>query len=217
MFKPAPDSHSHSHSSPSHLAPSYAGPSHYPPSVPPMGTVLAHPSHSTPAFQQPQLPQPTPQQQWDPNLLARYAEFQLQQNHQRQQRALLEMQRQQLAELGVPLDDKSLLDDIFGMNAGPSTQGRSMSDGALAGLGPGGGLGADLGMSSSGGDFIWPTVSSKPRSGGGGAREDEHGGAWGYGLGDEGPFPSPHSTEEARDKRGRDGGHGMPEKRIRVS
>nr|ODN87816.1 hypothetical protein L203_03017 [Cryptococcus depauperatus CBS 7841] len=86
---------------------------------------------------------------WDQQLLARYAEFQLQQNHQRQQRLLLEKQRQQLAELGVPLDDKSLLDEIFG------------------------GVGARTGMASSpimplesannagsgdpnGMDFIWP-------------------------------------------------------------
>ncbi|ORX33807.1 hypothetical protein BD324DRAFT_200472 [Kockovaella imperatae] len=55
--------------------------------------------------------------QWDPALLARYAEFQLHQNHQRQQRALLEQQRQQLADLGIPVEDKSLLDQLFGNNA----------------------------------------------------------------------------------------------------
>ena len=59
----------------------------------------------------PSLPSNT---QWDSNLLSKYAEFQLQQNHQRQQRALLERQRQQLVELGIPVDDKSLLDQLFG-------------------------------------------------------------------------------------------------------
>jgi MADS-box transcription factor len=60
--------------------------------------------------------------QWDPDMLSRYAEYQLQQNHQRQQRILLERQRHQLAELGIPVDDSGLLDQIFagGPSAGPS-------------------------------------------------------------------------------------------------
>lgn len=98
--------------------------------------------------------------QWDQNLLARYAEFQLQQNHQRQQRILLERQRQQLAELGVPLDEKNLLDEIFG-GVGAS---RSVSGGAdPSGAGPGSALLTGLGNTASEGreegnslEFIWP-------------------------------------------------------------
>lgn len=58
--------------------------------------------------------------QWDPEMVSRYAEYQLQQNHQRQQRILLERQRHQLAELGIPTDDSQLLDQIFagGQGAG---------------------------------------------------------------------------------------------------
>ena len=98
--------------------------------------------------------------QWDQNLLARYAEFQLQQNHQRQQRILLEKQRQQLAELGVPLDEKNLLDEIFG-GVGAS---RSASGGAgPSGADPGSASLMGLGNTTSEGreegngvEFIWP-------------------------------------------------------------
>ncbi|KIR32883.1 transcriptional activator [Cryptococcus deuterogattii 2001/935-1] len=98
--------------------------------------------------------------QWDQNLLARYAEFQLQQNHQRQQRILLEKQRQQLAELGVPLDEKNLLDEIFGgVGAGRSGSGNAGTFGAgsgsvpLAGLGNTASDGREEGNSL---EFIWP-------------------------------------------------------------
>ncbi|RSH85471.1 hypothetical protein EHS25_004867 [Saitozyma podzolica] len=60
------------------------------------------------AFTSQDVPQPT--QNGNPNVLDRYAEFQMHQNHQRQQRVL--------AELGIPLQDKSLLDDIFGDRVG---------------------------------------------------------------------------------------------------
>ncbi|WWC69218.1 uncharacterized protein I206_103155 [Kwoniella pini CBS 10737] len=58
--------------------------------------------------------------QWNEQLIAKYAEFQLQQNHQRQQRLLLERQRHQLQQMGVPVDERSLLDEIFGGGGGGS-------------------------------------------------------------------------------------------------
>ncbi|WVQ98982.1 hypothetical protein IAU59_006114 [Kwoniella sp. CBS 9459] len=104
--------------------------------------------------------------QWDRDMIARYAEFQLQQNHQRQQRILLEKQRQQLAYLGVPLDDRSLLDEIFG---GMSSSGGAGGGGGGSGSGNAGraeyiplddsqnlgGAGA-----STSGEFIWPLAGS---------------------------------------------------------
>ena len=76
--------------------------------------------------------------QWDANLAARYAEFQLQQNHQRQQRLLLERQRAQLAELGVNLDgDRRLLEDVFGASASAGRGMQSQSHGQGQGQGHG--------------------------------------------------------------------------------
>ncbi|OWZ34893.1 transcriptional activator [Cryptococcus neoformans AD2-60a] len=98
--------------------------------------------------------------QWDQNLLARYAEFQLQQNHQRQQRILLEKQRQQLAELGVPLDEKNLLDEIFGgvgasrsASGGAGPSGADPGSASLMGLGNTASEGREEG---NGVEFIWP-------------------------------------------------------------
>ncbi|WVR05352.1 hypothetical protein IAU60_002366 [Kwoniella sp. DSM 27419] len=99
--------------------------------------------------------------QWDQNLLARYAEFQLQQNHQRQHRLLLERQRQQLAHLGVPLDERSLLDDIFGGmgSAGTSTAGR-MPAGESEFIGMPEGVAQPATE-----EFVWPIGSSAGGSG----------------------------------------------------
>ena len=109
--------------------------------------------------------------QWDPPLLARYAEFQLQQNHQRQQRALLEQQRQQLADLGIPVEDSSLLDQIFG-NASTSNQNGELAStshttGTIGGTGDHAGQSGSMGMdqsgdntSDNGGAFEWPSVSN---------------------------------------------------------
>ncbi|WVF71937.1 hypothetical protein IAT40_006747 [Kwoniella sp. CBS 6097] len=107
--------------------------------------------------------------QWDQNLIARYAEFQLQQNHQRQQRILLEKQRQQLAHLGVPLDDRSLLDEIFG---GMSSSGGGGAGGSVGGNG---GRGEYIPMednqpNAGSGEFIWPLAGSSGGGGGGNNR-----------------------------------------------
>ncbi|OCF44197.1 hypothetical protein I317_01990 [Kwoniella heveanensis CBS 569] len=111
--------------------------------------------------------------QWDQNLIARYAEFQLQQNHQRQQRVLLEKQRQQLAHLGVPLDDRSLLDEIFG---GMSSSGNGGGGGSGGSIGGNAGRGEYIPMedtqnnSAGSGEFIWPLAGSSAGGGGGNNR-----------------------------------------------
>ena len=101
-----------------HTYPQAPNPIPYQPSVyiprPTYNSYNHFPTASTP-LSQPLLPNPV---EWDPNLLSGYAEFQLQQNHHRQQIALLERQRQQLAELGIPVEDKSLLDQLLGVNTG---------------------------------------------------------------------------------------------------
>ena len=132
--------------------------------------------------------------QWDQNLLAKYAEFQLQQNHQRQQRALLEKQRQQLAELGIPVEDKSLLDRLFGIGGGGQSNqlppAPEMSNAA---------------STSHSEPFEWPTVS--PNATGGENRgqspQAKHlGDDIPWGLSQEGdPFPSPATPEGMRGER----------------
>ncbi|WWC89800.1 uncharacterized protein L201_004726 [Kwoniella dendrophila CBS 6074] len=72
--------------------------------------------------------------QWNENLIAKYAEFQLQQNHQRQQRLLLERQRYQLQQMGVPVDERSLLDEIFGGggNGNDQSQNQNQSSSSMS-------------------------------------------------------------------------------------
>lgn len=84
-------------------------------------------------------------------MLSRYAEFQLQQNHQRQQRILLEKQRVQLAELGIPVDDSGLLDQLFAGSMPPAQASSSHSHGQSQGTPQGDDM--DSG-------FIWPTAQS---------------------------------------------------------
>ena len=101
--------------------------------------------------------------QWDPAILQRYAEFQLQQNHQRQQRLLLERQRSQLAEMGIPVDDTALLDHIFGVSGGavpvPNSQATTPAPNV-----PDPGAMTGGGVSRAGEQaFEWPTVV--PRAG----------------------------------------------------
>lgn len=145
--------------------------------------------------------------QWDPNLLSRYAEYQLQQNHHRQQRALLERQRQQLAELGIPVEDKSPLDQLFG--GGMASTETSTLQSELPFEWPEVGHGQPKGQAQSRGynqnlgtmfgeqqsqEMVWP-------------------------MSEEGPLPSPASAEEAprRDKRDREKGDtGREGKRHRV-
>lgn len=79
-------------------------------------------------------------------MLSRYAEFQLQQNHQRQQRILLERQRHQLAELGIPVDDTGLLDQLFASGMPPPQASSSHSHGT------------PQGDDTDSGGFIWPTA-----------------------------------------------------------
>ncbi|WWD01145.1 hypothetical protein V866_008084 [Kwoniella sp. B9012] len=108
--------------------------------------------------------------QWNENLLAKYAEFQLQQNHQKQQRLLLERQRFQLQQMGVPVDERSLLDEIFGGNlsqAQAQGQGESQAYGSTA---AGGGMilpiedstttGTGIGTGGSA-DFVWPLANNR--------------------------------------------------------
>lgn len=119
----------------------------WPPQIPPMDPSLA--------YNLPQTPAPLPNGlQWDPNLVARFAEYQLQQNHQKQQRVLLERQRAQLAEMGIPVDDRILLDQIFGN--GPVNP--AMSPGVDAAPTHSGHVGAPPPVEEG---FAWPTVSRR--------------------------------------------------------
>lgn len=155
----------------------------YPPTpqslfAPPLPAPPSMPSSAYPSSHsnQPLLPG---QMQWDPSLLSKYAEYQLQQNHQRQQRILLERQRQQLAELGIPIDDSGLLEQLFGgVGAGQSqppqqpqhqpqhssqSQSQSQSQGSAMGMGIGintNGMGHGVGMGMGGMGMTTPTVSS---------------------------------------------------------
>nr|XP_019002201.1 uncharacterized protein I203_05342 [Kwoniella mangroviensis CBS 8507]OCF65662.1 hypothetical protein I203_05342 [Kwoniella mangroviensis CBS 8507] len=107
--------------------------------------------------------------QWNENLLAKYAEFQLQQNHQKQQRLLLERQRYQLQQMGVPVDERSLLDEIFGGNlsqAQAQAQGGSQAYGSTTAGGAGGGIILpieDSNPTGTGGsaDFVWPLGNNR--------------------------------------------------------
>ena len=173
------------------------------------------PMASTSAFH-PLLPN---HMEGDPNLLSGYAEFQLQQNHHRQQVALLERQRQQLADLGMPVEDKSFLDQLLGINTG---QGETST--------------------AHGEHFEWPEVGqglvqaqaqaqaqakslslsgSYPQYGPMfGEQPDGDGVAWP--VAEDGPFPSPASAVDLprRDKRDKDrekGQDGRGDKRNRVS
>ena len=144
---------------------------------------------------------PTPQpgqllsnnMQWDPNILSRYAEYQLQQNHQKQQRALLERQRQQLAELGVPVEDKSLLDQLL-------RSGVVNTETAPSGIHPEPA-------------FEWPTVNGTHGKeqgqyrtynglGQGFVDHQEEGTVWP--TTDDGPFPSPASAGDPPKREKRD-------------
>ncbi|ODN83440.1 hypothetical protein L202_01580 [Cryptococcus amylolentus CBS 6039] len=127
---------------------------------------------------------------WDQSLLAKYAEFQLQQSHQRQQRLLLEKQRQQLQELGVPLDEKSLLDDIFG-GVGAARHGHGGGSSSASAIGEG----RDDG---NGVEFVWPLGNNVSMPGG---EED-------------GPSPAPKHPTTSWGMEGFDGldemsGHGI--------
>ncbi len=93
--------------------------------------------------------------QWNQELLSRYAEFQLQQNHQKQQRALLERQRAQMADLGIPIDDRGLLDQIFGAPSSAPTQPQSHV------VSPNQDLGS--GSSATAEPFEWPTANGRHR------------------------------------------------------
>lgn len=92
--------------------------------------------------------------QWDQDMLSRYAEFQLQQNHQRQQRILLERQRHQLAELGIPVDDSGLLDQLFagGVPPAPPPQASSSHSHTQS-------HGTPQGDDTDSSGFIWPTTA----------------------------------------------------------
>ncbi|WVQ78571.1 hypothetical protein IAT38_000657 [Cryptococcus sp. DSM 104549] len=157
--------------------------------------------------------------QWDANLLARYAEYQLQQNHQRQQRVLLERQRQQLAELGVPLDERNLLDEIFGA-LGARNQGSSASSNASAhgGVTGGGAFGGDVDVGAGGRDdptgrmdFVWPLGGGPAAHGtptaGSGVPANGGPGAWMDGLegmdeqGNGLSLPSPLSADAGEVRR----------------
>ncbi|ORY29967.1 hypothetical protein BCR39DRAFT_530351 [Naematelia encephala] len=211
-----------------------------------------YPPASTPSHQQQPPPQPQqlqqPQQQqayyptlpsgmqWDPALVARYAEFQLQQNHQRQQRALLERQRQQLAELGIPVEDKTLLDQLFGgMSGTPSGSG-----GPSTGIGgSSGGGGNDSAQTEQG--FDWPNVnrSNQPLQGlqgygmlqglgssdggqVGGPGNDDENLAWAFGEDTSGagggtaPLPSPASEGSKARKRDRTAESYRTDKKVRI-
>lgn len=91
--------------------------------------------------------------QWDPQLVARFAEYQMQQNHQKQQRVLLERQRAQLAEMGIPIDDRTLLDQIFGNGPVNSTSPLPQAESHESGAGGG--------CSGGGGAFEWPSVNRR--------------------------------------------------------
>jgi MADS-box transcription factor len=93
--------------------------------------------------------------QWDPEMLSRYAEYQLQQNHQRQQRILLERQRHQLAELGIPVDDSGLLDQLFAGGSAPAPQASSSSHSHQQSQGTP--QGEDMDQAG----FIWPTATAR--------------------------------------------------------
>ncbi|WVW82836.1 hypothetical protein I302_104848 [Kwoniella bestiolae CBS 10118] len=103
--------------------------------------------------------------QWNESLIAKYAEFQLQQNHQKQQRLLLERQRHQLQQMGVPVDERSLLDEIFGGNLAQAQQNQNQNVGESYG---GGGMILPLNDTTpteGGGDFIWPLSNNgRPQS-----------------------------------------------------
>ncbi|KAK4689114.1 hypothetical protein P7C73_g1002, partial [Tremellales sp. Uapishka_1] len=188
---------------------------HYPPPTPPP----LFGGQGTNRMQQQQVPQPDPrstqqyQMKWDPEMLARYAEFQLQQSHQKQQRALLQKQREQLAELGIPVEETSLLDELFGsdmlLEEDPQAQSHTHPDHK----------GQDT-------EFVWPMVNGNGNGNGigiGGA-VDNKGYNWLAGL----QQPSPVMEDMARDiesegKRKDEGerlgpgnGYGN-EKRARVS
>lgn len=192
-------------------------------------------SQSTPTQQPPLLPNGM---QWDPNLLARYAEYQLQQNHQKQQRALLERQRIQLAELGIPVEDKSLLDQLFG---GPATQPQpqSQSQSHVQAQSQGNNLSESYAGEEA---FEWPTFGQSGNGhhpGGGGGHGGQHGQSSGQGQGrgyeednvnwpfgeDSGSLHSPAILERGsegmsmkkRDEVDGGGGGAHGEKRNRVS
>ncbi|WRT67374.1 uncharacterized protein IL334_004345 [Kwoniella shivajii] len=120
--------------------------------------------------------------QWDQSLVTRYAEFQLQQNHQRQQRLLLERQRHQLQQMGVPVDERSLLDEIFGgmmsNNNNHHSNSHNQNHNSAATPIPINSASAtemilplndDTPNGGGAGDFVWPLSSSNDNGG----REDE--------------------------------------------
>ena len=111
--------------------------------------------------------------QWDPALLQRYAEFQMQQNHQRQQRLLLERQREQLAMMGVQVGgeaERRLMDDIFGVGGGSgsgSNRGSMSAQGGTNGAGWQEGSTSAIQQTSTSApaatqteEFVWPTFST---------------------------------------------------------
>ncbi len=139
--------------------------------------------------------------QWDPNLLSRYAEYRLQQNHQRQQRALLDRQRQQLAELGILSDEKTLMEQLFRAGGTNDTQ-----------------------FAESEQPFEWPDVGQARQAQS--RRHDDHGSMFDQKEGivwptnEECPLSSPASVDIPRQEkreRERDRGEGREGKRNRVS
>jgi MADS-box transcription factor len=216
------------------LQPSYSnyGQSSYPPQAQSNPYPNAYPPTSQPPANNNFMPN---NMQWDPDMLSRYAEYQLQQNHQRQQRILLERQRHQLAELGIPVDDSGLLDQLFagGQGAGvvPTPQQASSSNSHNHSSGT---PQDDLDQ----GGFAWPTAgrntsSQRPAASGlspqngngmldhlyGMGREavkegDDTGFTWPTAGGGDGYMPSPESAEEL--KRANSFGNGGDDKRARL-
>ena len=94
---------------------------------------------------------------WSREALARYAEMRLQEDHRRRHMQLLERQRQQLVELGIPVDDNSLLDQLFGPHGASGARSQptlqhTPQPAALQAPAP-----SD--------PFIWPTLASGPGTG----------------------------------------------------
>lgn len=166
-----------------------------------------HPGHPVPSYPpQPPHPGQTPGgpggMQWNQDLIARYAEFQLQQNHQKQQRALLERQRVQLAEMGIPVDDRSLLDQIFGNSSSSSSNGHVGATHPQAGQS--GGESGSLSSGGTGDTFEWPSLR---RTDEGGMKDQMYGYASaggegtisGDGLGSGSRYPSGMSSSGVDD------------------
>ncbi|EIW70194.1 hypothetical protein TREMEDRAFT_61955 [Tremella mesenterica DSM 1558] len=210
-----------------HLPTQYNLPTHHTPSHPHLPQIPQqyYPSYPSQTYSQTYLynqPAHIPSMQWNQEALTRYAEVQLQENHRRQQVQLLERQRQQLIELGIPIDDGSLIDQLFGNPSTsaqtPITNIQSQSQSQISTPQP----------------FIWPTQQDTgTRSSIQHTRHGLHnqhvqntptgldlvGGIGGDFMWPNEPptLPSPASVNENEKKRERDGMDSMGnEKRLRV-